>query len=262
MDGDNNIRFTTRQSTGEPGAGECWPTCCRNEDGGAIVLPNQNLSSGFFRAVGSAAMVVTLCVTQPAQAQNRRNSYDPYQKLAQIESGTYITIRTRQSIDTNRSDGRVFTAVVDQDVWDDYRRLAIPAIPRGSPVELLVRTARDGDLILDLDSVIVGGQRYAVSARADRIDAGGRADNNGDHAAEFIGGGAIIGSIVGAIAGGGKGAAIGAAAGAAAGTAGLLTRGRFVRVPAGSLLTFRLDRDLKIGVPDDGFRRDQWHYHR
>jgi outer membrane lipoprotein SlyB len=56
------------------------------------------------------------------------------------------------------------------------------------------------------------------------------AGNNGDHAAEFIGGGAIIGSIVGAIAGGGKGAAIGAAAGAA-GTAGLLTRGRFVRVP-------------------------------
>ena len=228
------------------------------------MLHSQTLGSGFFRAaraVGSAAIVVTLCVTQSAQAQSHRNPYDPYQKLAQIESGTYITIRTRQSIDTNRSDGRVFTAVVDQDVWDDYRRLAIPAIPRGSPVELLVRRS-DGDLILDLDSVIVGGQRYAVSARADRIDSGGRADNDGDRAAQFIGGGAIIGSIVGAIAGGGKGAAIGAAAGAAAGTAGLLTRGRFVRVPAGSLLTFRLDRDLRIGVPDEGFRRDQLHYHR
>ena len=112
--------------------------------------------------------------------------------------------------------------IIDQDVWDDYRRLAIPAIPRGSPVELLVRTARDGNLILDLDSVIVGGQRYAVSARANRIDSGGHADNDGNRAAQFIGGGAIIRWIVGAIAGGGKGAAIGAAAGAAAGTAGLL----------------------------------------
>ena len=71
---------------------------------------------------------------------------------------------------------RVFAGIVETDVWDDSSRLAIPAIPRGSPAELLVRSARDGDLILDLDSVTVGGQRYAVSAGADRIEAGGNRD--------------------------------------------------------------------------------------
>ena len=74
------------------------------------MLPSQTLSSGFFRAaraVGSAAIVVTLCVTQSAQAQSNRNPLNPCRKLAQMESGASITIRTRQGIDTNRSDGRV-----------------------------------------------------------------------------------------------------------------------------------------------------------
>ena len=49
--------------------------------------------------------------------------------------------------------------------------------------------------------------------------------------------------MVGTIAGGGKGAAIGAFAGAAGGAgAQTLTRGKSVRVPAESLVTFRLKR--------------------
>ena len=72
----------------------------------------------------------------------------------------------------------------------------------------------------------------------------------------------MLGSIIGAIAGGGKGAAIGAAAGAAAGAGTqTLTRGRFVRVPRESLLTFRLEHPLEIGVADTGFMRDGRHYH-
>jgi hypothetical protein len=47
--------------------------------------------------------------------------------------------------------------------------------------------------------------------------------------------------------GGGKGAAIGAAVGAAGG-AGIevLTKGRQVRVPAETVLNFRLDNDLRL----------------
>jgi hypothetical protein len=209
-----------------------------------------------------AIVIAALCATQMIQAQNsngrddrydRNGRYDAYSRLAQIDAGTLISVRTRQSIDARKQDGRVFPAVVESDVWDDSRRLAIAAIPRGSAAELLVRSARDGDLILDLDSITVGGQRYAVSAEADRVEAGSRNDN-GDRAAGFIGGGAILGSIIGAIAGGGKGAAIGAAAGAGAGTLGLLTtQGREVRVPSGSVVTFRLERGLSLGVPG---RRD------
>jgi hypothetical protein len=232
----------------------------------SIRVPRPQHAIRLSAAIVGSVLIAASFVTQIVQAQNfdnryRNGRYDAYSKLAQIDPGTLISVRTRQSIDANRQDGRVFPAVVDSDVWDDSRRLAVPAIPRGSAAELLVRSARDGDLILDLDSITVGGQRYAVSAGADRIESGN--GNNGDRAAGFIGGGAILGSIIGAIAGGGKGAAIGAAAGAGAGTVGLLTtQGREVRVPSGSVVTFRLERGLSLGVPDHGFQRDNKHYHR
>ena len=57
----------------------------------------------------------------------------------------------------------------------------------------------------------------------------------------ITGGGAAIGAIIGAIAGGGKGAAIGAGAGAGAGAVGqILTKGS-IKIPAETILTFRLD---------------------
>jgi hypothetical protein len=136
------------------------------------------------------------------------------------------------------------------------------AIPRGSYVELIVRVAPDSDLNLDLDSVTVNGRRYAIDA-AEHIESQ-RRDGVGanERTAQHVGGGAILGSIIGAIAGGGKGAAIGAAAGAAAGAGTeMATRGREVRVPAESLLTFRLEHPLVVGVVDRGVDRDGFHYH-
>src|SRR5579884_1779549 len=59
--------------------------------------------------------------------------------------------------------------------------------------------------------------------------------------------GAALGAIIGAIAGGGKGAAIGAASGAGAGAlTQILTKGSAVRVPAETVLTFRLDKPLRV----------------
>jgi hypothetical protein len=55
------------------------------------------------------------------------------------------------------------------------------------------------------------------------------------------------GAIVGAIIGGGKGAAIGAAAGGGAGTARLMiTRGKDVRVPKGTLVAVRLTQPVRL----------------
>src|SRR5262249_42076261 len=152
----------------------------------------------------------------------------------------------------DRAEGRIFRGVVAEDVWDDYGRLAVPAIPRGSPVELIVRIAPDGDLVLDVESVLAHGQRYSMRAAPERVEAPRGTPNN---EAEFAGGGAVLGAIIGAIVGGGKGAAIGAAGGAAAGL-GVALIGRSVRVPSGTLLTFRLERPLMIGTPDDGYERD------
>src|SRR5215467_4642025 len=198
-------------------------------------------------AIAGAIAVAILCV-QTAHAQRYRVDLT---RLQQIDPGTFIGVRTEQDIASDRADGRVFPARVAEDVWDDYSRLAVPAIPAGSPAELVVRTARDGDLVLDLDSVIAHGQRYVVSAQAERIQSDRSLSNN---APALIGGGAVLGTIIGAIAGGGKGAAVGAAAGAATG-AGLSIRGRSVRVPAGSVLNFRVDRPLVVGVPRPDQRR-------
>jgi hypothetical protein len=218
------------------------------------------------RAVVGCSMIAGLLACQTISAQSpydpwqdrygRDGRYDAYSRPARVDAGTFVMVRTERWLDTDRADGRTFPAVVDRDVWDEYGRLAVPAIPRGSPALLRVRTAPDGDLILDLDSVVVDGRRYTVGAQTDRIESRPRG-TSGDRAAEYVGGGALLGTIIGAIAGGGKGAAIGAAAGAGAGAAGLLTRGREVRVPAGSELTFRLDRDLWVGGRDGGYRRDR-----
>ena len=219
------------------------------------------------QAVIGCSLIAGLLGAQTASAQRpydpwqdrygRDGRYDAYSRPARLEAGTFITVRMERPLDTDRDDGRVVPAVVDRDVWDQYGRLAVPAIPKGSPAELRVRTAADGDLILDLDSVVVDGRRYAVAAQADRIDSRPRG-TSGNKAAEYVGGGALLGTIIGAIAGGGKGAAIGAAGGAGVGAAGLLaTHGRQVRVPAGSELTFRLDRDLFLGGRGNGARRNR-----
>jgi hypothetical protein len=201
-------------------------------------------------AVAAAVMFSGLAVaTTSAQRDNYGQRYDwdwdgNYQRLARINPGTFITVRTTQPIQSDRTDGRLFNGVVAEDVWDDYGRLSVPAIPRGSRVTMLVRTARDGDLVLDLDSIFAHGQRYMVAAAPERIESenGRRNDNN---AAAYAGGGAVLGTIIGAIAGGGKGAAIGAAAGAATGL-GVAYSGRSIRVPSGSLLTFRLEDGLTM----------------
>ena len=181
-------------------------------------------------------------------------------EMNMIEAGSDVSVRTNEGIDVSRSDGRVFSGTVDRDVIDSNGRLAIP---RGSVVEMIVRSTSNQELILDLESVTVNGQRYAVTASTDGI-ADGQRDGIGKNArtGEFVGGGAVLGTVIGAIAGGGKGAAIGAAAGAGAGAgAQYLTRGRRVRVPAESLLTFRLEQPLQMGVADHGTDRYGHHYH-
>ena len=181
-----------------------------------------------------------------------------------VPTGSEITVRTNDSIDAKSSnEGRIYSAVVDRDVMDRTGRVVIP---RGSDAELIVRDATPNGVVLDLESVNVNGRRYVVSTTEESITAdGSRKQGVGANkrTGKYVGGGAVIGSIIGAIAGGGKGAAIGAATGAGAGAVGqTVTRGGSVKVPAESLVTFRLDRTLRIGGPDDGYDREGNHYHR
>lgn len=162
-----------------------------------------------------------------------------------IGAGTTISVRTNEAIDAKNSDGQVFGGVVNQDVTDSNGNIAIP---KGSNVELVVKNLSNDELALDLDSVTVNGQRYVITA-GDTSVGGGRRDGIGvnKRTGTFVGGGALAGAIIGAIAGGGKGAAIGAGVGAAAGAGTqVLTRGKNVKVPAESLLTFKFEQDLHL----------------
>jgi outer membrane lipoprotein SlyB len=79
------------------------------------------------------------------------------------------------------------------------------------------------------------------------VQQGGQGVGANQKTAIMVGGGAALGTLIGAMVGGGKGAAIGAAIGAGAGVGTeVLTKGKQVRVPAETLLSFRLDQDLRL----------------
>ena len=203
-----------------------------------------------------AALLFTGLMLAPAFAQRRTNDWDwdgNYNRLGRINAGTFVTVRTSEAIQTDRDDTRTYSGVVAEDVWDDYGRLSVPAIPAGSRVDLVVRPTSDNELVVDLDSIYANGVRYSVAASAERLEGttGRRSDKD---TAIYAGGGALLGGIIGAIAGGGKGAAIGAAAGAATGI-GVAYRGRSIRVPEGSDLTFRLERELDLRDSASQYRR-------
>jgi len=147
------------------------------------------------------------------------------ERLTRIAPGTEISVRTNSSIDVERFDNRVYYGVVDQDVRGQNGRLAIP---RGSRVELIVRVRRDNDLVLDLESVNVNGERYAIQTESTRIES--QRDNS------------LVGTILGAINGG-------------------QAEGRAVRIPRDTVLNFRLQEGLVMGVADRGIDREGNHYH-
>ncbi len=185
------------------------------------------------------------------------------QEIDRLPRGTEITVRTEEPIRLHRYDsGRIYQAEVARNVYATDGDLAFP---RGAPAELIVRRTEGDEMAVDLESVTANGRRFIVDAGSETY-AGEQRDGLGANrrTGKFVGGGAIIGSIIGAIAGGGKGAAIGAAAGAAGGaSAQVLTRGREIRVPAESLLTFRLDRPLRyVEDTDQGYDRGGHHYHQ
>jgi hypothetical protein len=167
-----------------------------------------------------------------------------------IPVGTEILIRTDDGIDSKGSStGQLYSATIGEDVSDASGGIGIPA---GTPAKLVVRDITSGgavhspELVLDLFSITVKGQEYrVVTTDVDINSKTGVGANR--RTAEFGGGGAAIGALLGGIFGGGRGAGIGAGAGAGSGLlTQVFTRGKQVKIPAESSLTFRLDRTLVL----------------
>jgi hypothetical protein len=168
-----------------------------------------------------------------------------------IPAGTEVSVRNDETIDSgNASEGQTYAAEVTADVRDANGAVVIP---RGANAQLVIKSASGGgrirgasDLVVDLRSISVGGKQYLVDAR-DIEQKGNSGVGVNKRTGEFVGGGAALGAVIGAIAGQGKGAAIGAASGAGAGALGqILTKGSSVKIPAETLMTFKLDSPVKI----------------
>lgn len=163
-----------------------------------------------------------------------------------IPSGTEMVVRTNDAINSKTAEpGSKYSGVLDIDVVDSSGDVAIP---KGSDVELAIqRVTKDSDdVVLVADSVMLNGRRYDVSTEPVE-EKGKQGVGKNKRTAKFLGGGAAAGAVIGALAGGGKGAAIGAASGAAAGAgAQTLTKGKAIKIPAETVLTFRLQQSLHI----------------
>jgi hypothetical protein len=169
---------------------------------------------------------------------------------ATLPAGTPITIRTTETIDTDRNRvGDTFAATLEEPLMLGSQTL----VPRGAEVKGTIAYAKESgrvsgqsELILELSEVRVNGRTYPLRT-SDYTEIGA---SQGKRTAAAAGGGAAIGAIIGAIAGGGKGAAVGAATGAAVGTGvQVLTRGQTLKVPAETVLEFRLQHALTVDVP-------------
>ncbi len=169
----------------------------------------------------------------------------------EIPSGTELAIRTNETIDTSAGDatGRTYSAEITREVQSSNGRVLIP---KGSPATLAVVSATEGGttgtdtLELALRSVTINGNTYNVSSGT--VEQRGKEGLGGNQrTATMVGGGAALGTLIGAVTGGVKGAVIGAVAGAGAGAAAqVLTRGKEVKVPAESVLTFRLGNSINL----------------
>ncbi len=162
-------------------------------------------------------------------------------------AGTSLTIRTTKSIDTDQNKvGDTFAATLDVPLTVGDRVV----VPKGTEVDGKIAYAKESgkitgqsQLILELTDLKLSGKSYILRT-SDYSEAGA---SRTAETAKAAGGVAAVGAIIGAIAGGGKGAAIGAASGAAVGTgAVVLTKGTTLKIPAETLLEFKLERDLVI----------------
>jgi hypothetical protein len=193
-----------------------------------------------------------LPAAEPAAAPRPRPDKTAIQtKTFEIPAGTEVSVQNDEAIDSGKAaDGQTYAAEVTMSVRDANGAVVIP---RGANAQLVIKSASSGgkirgasDLVMDLRSVSVDGQEYLLNS-TDLEKKGNNGIGANKRTGEFVGGGAALGAVIGAIAGGGKGSAIGAGAGAGAGAlTQILTKGNSIKIPAETVMTFKLDQPVRI----------------
>jgi hypothetical protein len=226
------------------------------DDNTTHTVPMTQVKSIEYDDTGAAQTSATQTGASPARRASAERHYHPtraeiHTKTYLLPAGTQVSVRTDDTINSATAvEGQTYAAEITDDVLDANGDVVIP---HGSNAQVVIRSASKGgrfrgasDLVLDLQSVSVEGQQYMIST-SDVRESGKQGLGANKRTAEYSGGGAALGAIIGAIAGGGKGAAIGAGAGAGGGAlTQVLTKGGSIKVPAETVLTFQLDKPVKI----------------
>lgn len=164
-----------------------------------------------------------------------------------VDQGTQLTVRLTDAIDSEKNQtGDSFHATLNAPITSDGEE----AIPAGADivghlvsVKSAGKFAGQSEVVLQVDSISMGGRTYNV--QTDQYKKTG--SSRGKNTAEKVGGGALVGTLIGALAGGGKGAAIGAAAGAGVGGGvQAATKSQQIKLPSETILNFTLQSPVTV----------------
>jgi hypothetical protein len=227
------------------------------DGGGSRTIPMKDVRRVDYGETASTAKPLTPNAPPPVAAPEptHEDHYHPSAAAVQsrtrvLPAGSELPVRNEETIDSGKAvEGQVYAAEIASDVRDAEGAVVIP---RGSNAQLVIKSATKGgrfrgtsDLVVDLVSVSIEGQQYRLDA-SDISEKGRSGLGVNKRTGAMTGGGAALGAIIGAIAGGGKGAAIGAGSGAGAGAlTQILTKGS-IKIPAETVLTFKLDSALRV----------------
>jgi len=211
--------------------------------------PAVSLAADATQPATDAPPAAPVPVPAPALAGDTASA-PPEPKDIEIPAGTSIRVRMIDPVNSSvNKTGEVFHASLEYPIVVNNELV----VPKGADVYIrLTRASSAGsvsgrsELHLELVKLDYAGRSYALVSSTSSVVGGSR----GKKTATAIGAGAVIGGIIGAIAGGGRGAAIGAGVGGAGGGVyAASTKGEQVKVPAETLLDFKLEQPATVTVP-------------
>jgi hypothetical protein len=171
----------------------------------------------------------------------------PVQEALTVPAGTAIEVRLNETLGTrsNRPGDR-FDGILVAPLMANGR----VAAARGSEVYGVIRESAPSGRLKGRAVLMVGLESISVNGRRVPIRTDSQVRTSARHRKRnliLMGGGAGTGAMIGALAGGGVGAAIGVGAGAAAGfTGAVITGKKQVRIPAETVLNFRLTNPVTL----------------
>jgi outer membrane lipoprotein SlyB len=209
------------------------------------------MSKRDFQAVAVVvALSLSACTAPPtASTATAPESAPPpvAEQRKPLPAGTILRVRLYNAIDTSHTrNGDSFIASLSAPITVDEKTV----LPKGTVVRGTVRHAASSGRLKGRASVTLTLDRMEWNGAEVSIDTNSVTLTSADHKKRnlaWIGGSSAAGALIGGLLGGGKGALLGAGAGGGAGVATAAATGkRQVRIPAESLLTFRLTQPVEI----------------